>query len=301
MLQSVMLFAWAAGESQTWMLTEYLRLGDAICSSAANLMGGLQTAVVNHLVLTLKSDTNTVPSLCASKPQYFYCMDSLSFTLQQICIRGGKQIHRLSATLAAVGRTRWDLRPTQAEERSVCEVCLEHHTQRPPARATEEELTIRRKLIPDDQWPKLLDLEPLSFPLHMQRTPPVVIPVAELTRKPEPPKPPKWMQERQFQRPQILRLPCQHFKNQEACAPIGIKKRCVKVKWNSWTLGHPMGQKKNWQDVTSKIGCLHIGGPVCLSLRIDFYGTKILFQWQGCKPYSKQDLNHILQVRHLFR
>lgn len=55
MLQSVMLFASAAGESQTfWMLTEYLRLGDAIWSSAANLMGGLQTAVVNYLVLTLK-------------------------------------------------------------------------------------------------------------------------------------------------------------------------------------------------------------------------------------------------------
>lgn len=144
-------FTLAAGESQTfWMLMEYLRLGDAMWSSAANLMGGLQTAVVNHLVLTLKSGTNTVPSLCTSKPQYFYCTPSFSFSLQEICVRGRKQIHRLSSTLAAVGRTRRDLRPTHAEERSVCEVCLEHHTQPPPARATKEELTIGRKLIPDD-------------------------------------------------------------------------------------------------------------------------------------------------------
>lgn len=201
MLQSVMPFALAAGESQTfWMLMEYLRLGDAIWSSAANLMGGLQTAVVNHLVLTLKSDTNTVPSLCASKPQYFYCTPSLSFSLQRICVRGRKQIHRLSPTLAAAGRTRRDLRPTQAEERSVCEVCLEHHTQPPPARATEEEssryaessfqmITVTKTPGPGASF----------LPPRIQRTPPVVILVRELTRKPEPPKPPKWMRKSQFQ------------------------------------------------------------------------------------------------------
>lgn len=67
------------------------------------------------------------------------------------------------------------------------------------------------------------------------------------------------------------------LQHQEQCTPIGIKKRCVKVKLNSQTLEHPMGQKC-WQNGTSKIGCLRIGEPVCLSLRIDFYGTKILFQ-----------------------
>lgn len=97
-----------------------------------------------------------------------------------------------------------------------------------------------------------------------------------------------------------LKVSITALQHQEQCTPIGIKKRCVKVKLSSQILEHPLGQKC-WQNGTSKIGCLHIGGPVCLSLRIDFYGTKILFQWQGCKPYSKQDLNHILQVRHLFR
>lgn len=44
--------------------------------------------------------------------------------------------------------------------------------------------------------------------------------------------------------------------------------------------------KSTKQDITSKLKCLHTTWPVLFSLTIDFHSTKILFQWQGCKPYS---------------